>query len=233
VHFPPFPGFRDEAFDFLRDLAANNDRDWFKPRKQVYDDEVKWPLQCLLADVSQRAAEEGIPLRADPKKSLFRIYRDVRFSKDKSPYKPHGSAVFTRSGSKKESGGVYVHIKPGECFFGGGFWKPEKQLLAAWRERIANEPATFLGVVDELTAKGLELEAPDYLKRMPRGYTDYAESPAADYLRYKGFFATRFVSDASTQTPAFAEEIIRLMRAVMPLLEYGWETKPGAERADP
>lgn len=228
MHLPPFPGFRPEAFDFLRALAANNERDWFKPRKQIYDDEVKWPLQCLLSDVAQRAADENLPLRADAKKSMFRIYRDTRFSKDKAPYKPHGSGVLTRSGDKKEPGGVYVQIKPGDCFLSAGFWNIGREHLAAWRERMVAEPSGFLALADDLASKGLELEARDYLQRMPRGFSEHAESPVADYLRYKGFFVTRHFANETTQTPDFARDVIALMHDVMPLLEYGWEVERGA-----
>src|SRR5690606_41334595 len=83
MDFPPFPGFRPEAFDFLRALAAHNDREWFKPRKEVYEDEVLWPFRCLVADVTREARAQGIPLAGDPQRAIFRIYRDTRFSKDK------------------------------------------------------------------------------------------------------------------------------------------------------
>ena len=109
MEYPPFPGFRNEAFDFFRQLAENNQRDWFKPRKATYDDEVVWPMRCLLTEASNEAAQHGLNLTANPKRALFRIYRDTRFSKNKAPYKTHAGAVLTRTGDNKSSGGVYIH----------------------------------------------------------------------------------------------------------------------------
>lgn len=224
---PPFPGFRDEAFAFLRDLARNNRRDWFKPRKAVYDDEVVWPMQCLLAEATHAAARKGLPLRADPRRALFRIYRDTRFSKNKDPYKTHAGAVLSRTGSHKSSGGVYVHVQPDGCFLAAGFWRPETPLLRAWRTRMADDPVAFLTMAAALEAHGLPLRPHgDPLKRMPRGFEALADSDVAPYLRWKSFIVSQPVDEAALQAPGFTQTLVAFMEAAMPLLAYGWALEP-------
>ena len=119
---PPFEGFRPEAIAFLADLAANNDRAWFTPRKAEYERLLKVPLAALCTALADRFAARGLPLTADPVRSPFRIYRDVRFGKDKSPYKTAASARFMSPGGGP---GAYFHLEPGEIYAGGGLWRPE------------------------------------------------------------------------------------------------------------
>jgi uncharacterized protein (TIGR02453 family) len=221
--FPPFPGFRSDAFDFLRQLACHNERDWFKARKTIYDDEVRWPLQCLVVDAARQLAALDLPLTGDPKHSLFRIYRDTRFSKNKQPYKTHAGAVLSRSGSPKDDGVLYIHIEPGQTFLAGGFWQPDAALLRAWRARLAEAPIPFLEMTHTLDAAGLPLwHGDNTLKRMPRGYEALAETEAADYLRWKSFVVTRPVPDDVLQSPDFTETVVAMARDALPLLEYGW-----------
>jgi len=228
---PPFPGFRGEAFDFLRELAANNRRDWFKPRKQVFEDEVQWPLRCLVVDVARRAASEGLPLRADPARSLFRIYRDTRFSSNKDPYKTACGAVISRTGTHRDPGAVYVHVEPGSCFLAAGFWRPEASLLRKWRRKMVAEPESFLGALASLRARGLDLDAhDDSLKRLPRGFENVDDEELLPCLRLRSFTVSTEVDDARLARPEFAEEVLRFSRDVMPLLEWGWRVQDA--RAD-
>ncbi|NNF57963.1 MAG: DUF2461 domain-containing protein [Rhodothermaceae bacterium] len=219
---PPFPGFRAEAFQFLRDLKAHNEREWFKPRKATYEDELLWPARCLIAQVSEEAPHHGLPLRGTPKKSVFRIYRDTRFSKNKAPYKTHVGLVLTRTGAKDDPGGLYVHIEPDNCFLAAGFWAPESPFLRRWRERIVANPDGFLQTVEQVEEAGLTLSARDSLKRMPRGFEDFADHPAADYLKWKGTIANQPVADAEAMTPAFTETVLTFAAAAQPLLDFGW-----------
>lgn len=223
MDFPPFPGFREEAFAFLRDLKANNEREWFKPRKQTFDDEVKWPMQCLVVDASRRLHSRAIPLTGDPKKSLFRIYRDTRFSKNKQPYKTHISGVLSRTGGRKEPGGLYLHVEPGNSFLAAGYWRPETPLLRAWRTRMADQPDLFLQLRDQLAAKDLALDARDTLKRLPRGFDAFKEHEIAEYLRWKSHIVTRQFDDAALMTPAFTDEVVQFATDALPLLTYGWD----------
>ncbi len=224
---PPFPGLRPEAFQFLRDLKTNNRRDWFKPRKAVLDDELLDPIRCLVVQVGREASARGLPLHGDPARSLFRIYRDTRFSTNKDPYKTHVGATLTRSGERDDPGGLYVHVEPGGCFLAAGFWAPPKALLTAWRERIAADPQGFLGVAEAVEGAGLTLTTRESLKRMPRGYEALAESPAAAYLKWKGCIATQAVGEDALMTPAFAEDMLGFAEAARPLLDYGWRLADG------
>ena len=222
--YPPFPGFRDKAFRFLRDLKTNNARDWFKPRKAVYDDEILWPMRCLVADAGQHARRRGLPLAGDPKAGLFRIYRDTRFSKNKAPYKTAAGAVLSRSGRRNDPGSVYIHVEPDASFLGAGFWRPDTPTLRAWRLRMAQAPTTFLGMLRALDKAGLALDNDSHaLKRMPRGFEDHAGTDVADFLRWKTFVATRSFPDEALMTPTFTEEVIRFSEDVLPLLRFGWE----------
>jgi uncharacterized protein (TIGR02453 family) len=225
MDFPPFPGFRQEAFDFLRALAQNNERDWFKPRKDVYEDEVLWPFRCLVADVTREARAQGVPLAGDPASAIFRIYRDTRFSKDKRPYKTHAGAFLTRTGDREvHGGGFYIHVEPGQCFLGAGSWRPEPKVLRRWRTCIAADPATFLDMAARLEAAGLAFECDgELLKRHPAGFDVDPDAPVAPYLRWKSFLATRRVADDALQDPGFTHAVVQTMRDALPLLEYGWE----------
>lgn len=219
---PPFPGLQPAAFAFLRDLKANNDRAWFQPRKAVYEHELRDPLECLVADLAARLPDAGVPLTGDPRRALFRIYRDTRFSKNKDPYKTHVGMYLTRSGDKNEDGGLYLHVAPGETFVGGGFWSPDPRLLRRWREDMAAAPERFLGVAAVLEASGLTLERQDPLTRMPRGFEALAGAPIAPFLQARGLYATRRFPDEATFSPAFTDEAVAVAQALMPLLEWGW-----------
>ena len=225
---PPFPGFRPDALRFLADLRDNNDREWFKPRKDTFDDELMWPARCLVADVAGRAARAGVPLTADPAKAIFRIYRDTRFSKNKAPYKTHVGLVWARPGQKSgDQGALYAHVEPGGSFLGAGFWAPDSALLRRFRERIAADPAGWLTAVAEVRGADVDggpitVEGREPLKRMPRGYESFADSDVADALRWKGAVATLPVPDEAVQRPDFAARVVAFAQAALPLLAWGW-----------
>src|SRR3954464_14977659 len=140
-----FTGFRPEATEFLAELAMNNERAWFQARKGDYERVLKGPLEALCVALDDAFRARRLPFSADPARSPFRIYRDVRFSKDKSPYKTNVGADFPwvghtsdasgdgLAGGREAGIGGYFHVQPGEVFVGGGMWHPEPARLAAWR----------------------------------------------------------------------------------------------------
>ncbi len=220
---PPFPGFREEGFAFLRQLEKHNERDWFKPRKSTYEDELKGPLECLIADVARRMADEGLPLTGDPRSSGFRIYRDVRFSNDKRPYKTHISALFDRSGSKDAPGIVYVHIEPENSFLSAGFYQLSARYLRPVRQRMAEQPGAFFSLLEKMEARGLPVTPrSDTLTGMPQGFSDYRDSAIAEHLKWQSFLVRRDVPESELATPAFSEEVVRLAEESLPLLSYVW-----------
>jgi uncharacterized protein (TIGR02453 family) len=217
-----FAGFRTEAFTFLNELRDNNDPAWFKPRKALYEAEVLGPLRHLIVAVSEALHRAGLPLVGDPKRSIFRIYRDVRFSPDKRLYKTHAGAVLTRSGDKRNPGLLYLHVAPGESMVAAGFWHPEPILLAKlWRAVLADAEA-FLTMVGRLETAGHPISTDQQLSRPPRGFEAAKGTPVADYIGWKSFTAHARLSDAEMQSPAVADRIVGFARTLVPLLEWGW-----------
>jgi uncharacterized protein (TIGR02453 family) len=226
---PPFPGFREAAFEFLRALAANNEREWFKARKGTYEDAVKAPLELLLLDGARRLEHAGLPLTARPKKSRFRIHRDLRFTDDKTPYKTNVGGVFDRSGEKEKNGVVYVHVEPGHCFLAAGFYKPSVSYLRPVRRRIAAQPTKFHAMLDTMAANGVPVNSmDDTLTGMPRGFSDHRDEEVALYLKWTNYVTRRFFPDEALRSPAFAEEVVRMARDAQPLLSFVWEAEAAA-----
>ena len=217
-----FAGFRPAAFAFLNDLRDNNDPAWFKPRKALYEAEVLAPFRDLIAAVGTALGEAGLPLVGDPRRGIFRIYRDVRFSPDKRLYKTHAGAVLTRSGGRRDPGVLYIHVAPGESMVAAGFWHPEPHLLARLRRAVLADPDGFLAIVDRLAAAGCPLSSDDRLSRPPRGFEAAKGTPVAEYVGWKSFTAHRMLSDAEMQSPALVGRIADFAHTVLPLLEWGW-----------
>ena len=217
-----FPGFRPAALTFFKGLRDHNDPVWFKPRKAVYEAEVLAPFRHLVAAVAAALEDAGLPLVGDPQRSIFRIYRDVRFSPDKHLYKTHAGAVLTRSGNKRDPGLLYLHLAPGESMVAAGFWHPEPQLLARLRRAILDDPDGFLAIAGRLAAAGHPVASDDRLSRPPRGFEIEKDSPVADYVCWKSFTAHALQSDAEMQSPALVDHIVDFARTALPLLEWGW-----------
>jgi uncharacterized protein (TIGR02453 family) len=232
---PDFEGFRPAAFKFLRALARHNERAWFKDRREIYDTELKFPMECLVAAFRDDAAGQGLPVRGDAKKSTFRIHRDVRFSNNKSPYKTHVGAILSRTGARSEPGVVYIHIEPGNCFLSAGFWRLDKEPLAAWRQRMVDDPDEWLAIAGDYTDPegAVFMRAISALKTMPRGFRDHADSPVAAFIRWKSYLLTRPVSDAEASGRGFVDIIREHALKAVPLLDYGWELVDAPDDDDP
>ena len=217
-----FAGFRPATFAFFSELQDNNDPAWFKPRKALYEAEVLAPFRELIAAVGDAFGRAGLPLAGDPRRGIFRIYRDVRFSPDKRLYKTHAGAVLTRSGGRRDPGVLYIQVAPGESMAAAGFWHPEPGLLARLRRAVLSEPDGFLAIVDRLAKAGCPLLSDDKLSRPPRGFEAVKGTPVADYVGWKSFTAHCMLSDAEMQSPALVDRIADFARTVLPLLEWGW-----------
>ena len=218
-----FTGFPPATFAFLKGLAANNDRVWFTANKATYEKVVLGPFHLLLADVVSALAEKGIPLAGDPKKAIFRVYRDVRFSKEKLPYKTHAGAVLTHDGIKGASGILYFHIDPEGCFLAAGFHAPEPEQLGAIREAMYIDPPRFEAIRDGLAKSGLVLDTSETLSRMPRDYQDAADWPIADALRLKRFVVRRALKPETVASPALIRAAVTFAAEAEPLLRFGWQ----------
>ncbi len=218
-----FNGFRPAAFTFLRGLAANNDRTWFTDHKAAYERDVLAPFHLLLADIISALAERTIPLGGDPKKAIFRIYRDVRFSKEKLPYKTHAGAVLTRDGVKGAAGLLYVHIDLDRCFLAAGFHAPDREQLGAIREAIYIDPPRFETIRAGLAAAGLVLDTSETLSRMPRGYEEAQDLSVADAIRLKRFVVRRPLTNETVFSRDLIDACVTFAEETEALLRFGWQ----------
>ena len=183
---PATAPFTPKALAFLRALKRNNRREWFHERRDEYEQLLRRPMMAVVEGFGHEFRRFAPDLMADPKKSVYRIWRDTRFSADKRPLKTNVAAVFPhRLGDRHTSAGLYLEIAPEWVFAGGGLYMPDTQGLHRIRERIAEDPRAFRRVVNAPALKragGLQGES---LKRVPRGFP--ADHPAADYLKMKQF----------------------------------------------
>ena len=211
-----FTGFRPEALGFLVELALNNDRSWFGPRKAEYEALLKEPLERLCTALDAEFQARGIPLAADPARSPFRIYRDVRFSKDKSPYKTNVGASFPWIGNGGGVGG-YFHLEPGAVFVGGGMWHPSAARLTAWRKAVVEDRAGVHAVLDETAFRvAFGTVEGDRLKRGPTGYSSV--DPDLELLKLKDVTFGRPLSDADILAPDLPATIAEALGPAVPLL---------------
>jgi uncharacterized protein (TIGR02453 family) len=211
-----FGGFTPAALQFLVDLAMNNDRAWFQARKGDYERLLKEPLQALCVALDGEFSARGIPLSADPTRSPFRIYRDVRFSADKSPYKTAVSASFPWTGAGGGVGG-YLHIQPGACYLGGGMWHPAPARLAAWRAGVVADRARVHAVLDDPEFRGIfgAIEG-ESLKRAPAGFAP--DDPEIELLKLKDVTFGRRLSDTEVASTGLPATIATTLGRAVPLL---------------
>ena len=190
-----FSGFSLTAMKFLRDLAHHNQRPWFEDHRDVYEKELREPLRGLIEEMDVRLATAAPELVGDPKRSPFRIHRDVRFSKDKSPYKTNVGFWLAhrdvgRAASEIHGGaGFYFHLEPRASFIAVGIWMPAPPALAKPRAAIVDDLPAFKKTLTRLRRSFGPLSEEAMLRRPPRGYAD--THPAAEWLRYKSFTASR------------------------------------------
>ncbi|HEY1795340.1 MAG TPA: DUF2461 domain-containing protein [Stellaceae bacterium] len=219
----PFTGFTSATFQFFRGLAANNEPGWFKPRKAIYDAEVLNPFRALVAALGEALEMAGVPLKGDPRRGVFRIYRDVRFSANKQLYKTHQGGVLTRSGGKGDPGLLYVHLEPSASMIGAGFWHPEPALLTRLRGAVVAEPDKFLCMAERLKGLGYSVTCEnERLTRLPRGFDAAKGSAVADYVCWKNFLTDCTVGDDEMCSPDLVGRIVDFAVSALPLLEWGW-----------
>jgi uncharacterized protein (TIGR02453 family) len=235
-----FVGFRDQALDFLRRLVRNNRRDWFERNRAIYETEVRGPLRALVEEMDVRLARMAPELTGDPRHSIFRIHRDVRFSADKSPYKTNAACQFYHRDAGRGAGqdaagagaGLYFQLAHNDCFVAGGMWMPARPALDRIREALAERCHGLEAVVGDKTFRRRfgRLSEEAMLKRLPRGYQP--GHPAERWLRYRSFTAYRQMSMEevlSSRLPAILERdfavLVPLVRWINGVLGY-----PPAER---
>lgn len=216
-----FSGIPDDGLQFLRDLKQNNDREWFRERKQFYEERLKAPLEVLAFEAAAATRKLGFPLYPKEKNPLTRIYRDIRFSADKTPFRTYLGASL-HGAARKGTGEVYIHIEPDNPFVAAGFWMPERPFLHAWRERMAGNPNEFRKILKGLAASKLEWLDGYSLKRLPRGFEAHAGAEIEVHLKRQVYIVRRMLKPKELGSPALVRQIAEFAVAARPLLAYGW-----------
>jgi len=211
------PYFNPRLFQFLAQLRRNNRRPWFLKHKAEFEEFARQASLRFITDLQLRLREISPWLVADPKPvggSLFRIYRDVRFSKDKSPYKTHIGMHFQHASASESvhAPGVYLHLEPEGCFLAGGVWQPDPRALALIRDAVAWKPDQW-----RKAKRGLELSG-ETLSRPPRGYC--SDHPLIEDLKRKDFVASVDLSEDQVCGPRFMADFLRAARKMVPLLQF-------------
>lgn len=218
--------FTPAALQLFRGLAANNKKEWFEAHRDDYEKYVREPMRELISEMDARLAKFAPEIGGDPKRSMFRINRDIRFSSDKSPYKTNAGCWFNhRSATRKVgseanegSAGYYFHFQPGESFIGGGVWMPPRPQLNKIRDAINEKPKLFLAMVRALPKRFEGLTDERALKRMPRGYSE--DHPAAQYLRFQSFTTGRALTDAQITSTKLPSLLAKEYEALLPLVRW-------------
>ncbi len=217
---PPFDGFPKDAVQFLRDLAANNNREWFAVNKDRYESSVRAPMLSLLTTLEARLRAFDSTIVIEPKKAMYRIFRDVRFSADKSPYKTWVAAAFTHSGAdRKTDAAYYFHITPDEVGIGGGLYAPSGDQLRKLRAAVDTRHEELRAILAEQRyAKIFGGLTGDELTRVPAGFDK--EHPAGDLLRRKQFLAWATVPMKAVYGAGFADTVYEHCVAMAPLMRW-------------
>ncbi len=218
----PFEGFGPQALPFFKALAFHQTKEWFEDNRATYESCVRGPMGDFIEDAAARLAKAKIPIKGD-RKSLFRIQRDVRFAKNKDPYKTNAGLAMTRTGSKNDPGVLYFHLSPEECFFAAGFYRLEPPALTKLRDAAARAPKAFKQVIGKLKKAGLALSDEDALKRTPRGFEAVDDPDILAAARQRHFICLRPVSEGEIREPALVGAFCAFASDSLPLLEWGWD----------
>lgn len=206
---------------FLKDLAKNNNRPWFEEHRTQYE-KAKTDFNLFLTGLIKAIGSFDKPIAdLEAKNCTFRINRDVRFSKDKKPYKNNMAGYFNKAGKKGIGAGYYLHIQPGESFAAGGIWMPEPVVLGKIRQEIDYNFDEWKKMIAGSNFKKHfpgGLESSDSLSRPPKGYE--AENPAIEYLKLKNFIVTRPFTDADILSKGFETEVAKTFKTMKPMIDF-------------
>jgi uncharacterized protein (TIGR02453 family) len=214
------PRLGPDALKFLRALKRNNRREWFQPRKNDYERLVRAPMVAIVERLAGDMRAIAPEVVVDPKHAVFRIYRDTRFSSDKTPYKTHVAASFPWRGvARHEGAGLYFHVSPTEVWIGGGLYAPQTAQLQAIREHIASNSRRLTSIVESASFKRLvgAVEG-EKLQRVPRGFP--SDHKAAYWLRHRQFLAGRDVAPSLVTTARFYPTVLETFRTIVPLIRF-------------
>jgi uncharacterized protein (TIGR02453 family) len=218
-----FKGFPKDFFVFFHELKENNERVWFEANKQRFRDSVQAPMSAFIEAMAPNLAKISKQFTADPRPnggSMFRIYRDVRFSKDKRPYKEHAACHFRHVlGKNVHAPGFYMHFAPDEVFFGGGLWMPPPEALTKVREAIAAKSANWKKLQENAAfRKHFDGVCGEALTRPPRGFDP--EHPFIADIKKKSFYAMHEAGPKLAGSTALVDEVSNTFAALSPLMKF-------------
>lgn len=213
---------QQSTIQFLKDLKKNNNKEWFDKNRSKYEN-AKANYEGLAEEVIKRLGKtDGTIAHLTPKECMFRINRDVRFSKDKSPYKTNMGFYISKGGKKSNYGGYYFHLQPGGCFIAGGLWMPSAPDLKKVRQEIDYNWDEFRKIVEGKKFKsvfgGLSTDSEYVLSRPPKGYE--VDNPAIEYLKFKSLIATVKIDDKELLGKDLAKKIVENFVLVKPLVDF-------------
>ena len=219
--YPPFEGFPKECIKFLKQLKRNNSREWFEKHKEDFEQNAKTPMLSFIAALQPRFTQFAPEFDLNPKRSIFRIYRDIRFSSDKTPYKTHIAAHFVLRGMPKGfiGSGYYIQIEPGEFFVGGGIYLPDSNQLKKIRKAIAIHREEFLSIIENHGFK--KMFAPfewSKLQRIPKGYAE--NHPMAEWLKFKQFFVGVSLPESKCYSESLIDKVADVCEEAAPLVRF-------------
>jgi uncharacterized protein (TIGR02453 family) len=216
---PAAPRFSAHTLKFLRSLKRNNRREWFTAHRDDYETHVRGPMTAIVERLAADLRSFAPELVASPKISMYRIYRDTRFSENKAPYKTHAAAVFpTRGLPKHEGAGLYFHVSHEDVWIGGGMYAPQPAQLHAVREHISANIQQLRAIVESPAfARRVTLEG-EKLTRVPRGFRK--DDAAAEYLKFRQFVAGAEFPAELAASPRFYATVLSVFRSVIPLTRF-------------
>lgn len=219
-----FDGFNKDFFKFFRDLKKNNEREWFEKNKDRYKAVVVAPLQDFIIALAPKLEEVSPHFKCDPRPvggSMFRIYRDTRFSKDKTPYKTNAGLQFRHlGGGDFRAPGFYLHLSPGDVFYGGGMYMPEPPALSAVRTLIAEKPAEWKKARDAASIKRAfgGLSDIENLAKPPRGFAP--DHPMIEDIKRKSYFVSQESSEEAASKPGFVNDVAKSFADAAPVMTF-------------
>lgn len=210
---------QSSTLSFLRDLKKNNDKSWFDAHRKEYE-VAKSNFEIFVGQLLKALCTLEPALAGQSAKDCtYRIFRDVRFSKDKTPYKSHFGAFFARGGRKWDGAGYYLHLEPGGIFAGGGLWMPEAPLLKAVRQEIDYAFEDWKGIVESKPFRKIFPEIKgETLQKLPQGYN--ADNPAIGYLKYKSFIASHRMDDADLTGKDALKKVVSVFTTLRPMVDF-------------
>ncbi len=219
-----FRAFPPETLKFFNDIKKNNKRAWFEKNKTRYEKSVVEPVKYFVNKLNQEKTLKKLGIKNTEKTPLFRIYRDIRFSSDKSPFKTYNGIVFSLSGSRKENAVLYIHLQPNASFVASGIWQPDTKLLNQIRNWVMKNSTQAKNLLKQLDKNKIKFSDQDVLKRPPRGFEHVTDEKLMALLKLKSWVVSEKLENADIQSPrglkkitAFAERSAPLLKALWPI----------------